>query len=749
MNRMKHHHHHQQRHHYDNYNNSRYNNNNSTRNDRFFEGWRDDGRNLSSLADDADDGSSAADLLVYVDRVRQMMRGDQFESDLERLEFMDGVFRELTKSVDDGHYGDLLRTMNDTKISRVVQDLLDIATERQLRYMCSRFMQGPYDRVLPFLFTGKFASFLMQTMFKNAPFVVEQERASEEQQQEEEAAGERHDDDDEGHAQKLPLMAEMLRQMCASLRGKWAQLAQNQFGSYSIRSLLQTLIKVEMDDEFQSIMAELLQRLQFEQWISSHQASPILVAVLEVLPQSRPMYSTLMHLTLRIEEGADVDAALESREVQETFMHRVTHSTMCRVVETLVKNMDRSTFDSFFTRIFHSRLKKMCHAACGSFVAATIVGRCTHKEQFMAAYNEFVDQEFDSLLQHCKHVVVALINGCTKFAVQQKELIRALLKALGVSGTDANLRRQFLTRLIFRADESGETDQYGCQVAMALFNFQNSNAHVLEECAMSLDTDTLMSMAFDKHGSRVFEQMVAFVSRSKSIRKSLHTKLEGQYPRLAVNIFGSRVLETLLHHFDIQRKQEIANELISNEKKLKTSRFGVIIWNKYKLDQFAKQADTWVTEAERSTKREEMFQDILSAPITASASAEGEQADSSDSKKERRKQKKKQKSRESKEEGKKKENRKRKLQVVESDIFDVASGRASAKKDRPISSSNSDNDSSNNSNSEVRAQDEQEASASLSNVLNLLKSKRGRDGQSRKKRRKTTHSDSDDSSDSE
>lgn len=283
---------------------------------------------------------------------------------------------------------------------------------------------------------------------------------------------------------------------------------------------------------------------------------------------------------------------------------------------------------------------------------------------------------------------------------------------------------------------------------------------------MSLEADTLMTMAFDKHGSRVFEQMVAFVSKSKSIRKSLHTKLEGQYPRLAVNVFGSRVLETLLHHFDIRQKQEIASELIAHEKKLKTSRFGVIIWNKYKLDQFAKQADTWVTEAERSTRRERMFEDILSAPITTSSSSaadrameggDAEQADNgggSSSRKEQRKKRKK-KDKESNEDDKKKNkgDRKRKLQVVDSDIFDIASGRASAKKeDRPINSSSSGGSSSssdNSSNSEVRAQDEQEASASLSNVLNLLKSKRGKDGQSRKKRRKTTHNSDSDDSDSE
>lgn len=74
---------------------------------------------------------------------------------------------------------------------------------------------------------------------------------------------------------------------------------------------------------------------------------------------------------------------------------------------------------------------------------------------------------------------------------------------------------------------------------------------------------------------------------------------------------GSRVVDMLWKQSEVQRKQELAEQLITHEEELSVNYYGKIILRNCNISHYKKKQAVW-QDAERATeKRRELFQDIL------------------------------------------------------------------------------------------------------------------------------------------
>lgn len=89
---------------------------------------------------------------------------------LEKLEFIENTLQETAQIITDEGDAQFLTVCNDILASRAIQDILENGTERHIRFMMSKFLTRLY-----FVATGKFCSFVLQSILKAAPFIIQHE----------------------------------------------------------------------------------------------------------------------------------------------------------------------------------------------------------------------------------------------------------------------------------------------------------------------------------------------------------------------------------------------------------------------------------------------------------------------------------------------------------------------------------------------------------------------------------------------
>ena len=98
-----------------------------------------------------------------------------------------------------------------------------------------------------------------------------------------------------------------------------------------------------------------------------------------------------------------------------------------------------------------------------------------------------------------------------------------------------------------------------------------------------------------------------------SIYPSTNTSLclQGSLVVLCKDKHGSRVIDVLWRQSEVQRKQELAEQLIAHEDELFANYYGKIILRNCNISHYKKKQAAW-QDVERATeRRRELFQDIL------------------------------------------------------------------------------------------------------------------------------------------
>lgn len=157
-----------------------------------------------------------------------------------------------------------------------------------------------------------------------------------------------------------------------------------------------------------------------------------------------------------------------------------------------------------------------------------------------------------------------------------------------------------------------EYDRFGCRLLIALSKFAAQHIQVLIESITALPLEQIIDMSTEKNGSLAMEALVQCSGLNPRTRWLLVKRLTGKFTELAVNVYGSRVVEKMFSALEVKNKQKIAEELVAHEEQVKASPHGLIIWIKCYMDQYKKSQDEWMQKAEQKHKRESMFKDLLS-----------------------------------------------------------------------------------------------------------------------------------------
>ena len=80
---------------------------------------------------------------------------------------------------------------------------------------------------------------------------------------------------------------------------------------------------------------------------------------------------------------------------------------------------------------------------------------------------------------------------------------------------------------------------------------------------------------------------------------------------LCKNKHGSRVVDVLWRQSEVQRKQELAEQLIAHEDELFANYYGKIILRNCNISHYKKKQAVWQDVERAAERRRELFQDII------------------------------------------------------------------------------------------------------------------------------------------
>ncbi|KAJ3083136.1 Nucleolar protein 9 [Rhizoclosmatium hyalinum] len=174
-----------------------------------------------NLPDQPELGRVDPDVQVYFMSVEKMLDEQEFETDEDRILFVQNVYREVGAND--------VKLAADSECSRVLEKLIRLSSDVQVRRLMRSFT-GMYSE----LFRHRFASHVAQTLLSLVADIVEREQIHG-------PAPEPEDEDPVEGAPDLgplPSMESLFTSLCDELSNQWTSLMSDPWGSHLVRAAL-------------------------------------------------------------------------------------------------------------------------------------------------------------------------------------------------------------------------------------------------------------------------------------------------------------------------------------------------------------------------------------------------------------------------------------------------------------------------------------------------------------------------------
>lgn len=319
---------------------------------------------------------------------------------------------------------EFIKFVNDAIGSRAVQAIVEISSERQVRFLLNQLMPQIFLAA-----TGKYSSFILQMILRAIVHISKEEP--------EYVAS----SNDEGANLKdgIPTMRALLHTMCKNLDPVWLKLATNKNGTHILRTLLVTLNNINENTLFESLVQVLLKALNMSRWLTDKVSGPILVLLIEIITSTSPLFSSLVAKVLNVAnmEKLQVDSEQLKQRIHEFSNHEVSS----HVIEAIVKSAPTNMFDSLYSFGFRNQLCGMSTSRYANFIAANVIEKATHKEQFELMFNELLlggkfeeeeGEEKEKFMEviwktNTKNIICKIAEMCLKYDTKQKEFLKVKL----------------------------------------------------------------------------------------------------------------------------------------------------------------------------------------------------------------------------------------------------------------------------------------------------------------------------------
>ncbi|OZJ05501.1 hypothetical protein BZG36_01891 [Bifiguratus adelaidae] len=587
------------------------------------------------------------DLQSYFTTVESKIDASDWDSVEERNLFITNVLSEVE--------GKELILATDHKGSMVLEKLLPFVNDFALRVFFDRF-NGQFSQLL----RHRFASHVCQTVFSLAIPVLDKETKGQIAQKP--TAGE--DNAGEGDEGELLTMTELFVSMCNELQPQIATLLSDTFATHPIRILILILAGREVEsNEGKSIRSKKSSKYRakgelstvpvqvkqlyappaaFKQILDSFirqladgmsetevrtlsvhaSANPVLQLLLEIADVAGGEQVKLDFLDRILWDLATADPNTVDADRDAWFDTLLRHNVGSHLLETILHVAPNPLYTTMYQKYFRNKLLKLCAHPTANFVVQKLVANVRTPQQCELIIEELGPGVGDFIKYKKAGVIRSMVDACLKVKHSEADVMKYLMAGFGVS---TNEQRQQLFHCLSRMQSFAEWDQLSAEEKLDMRKLHLQGALVIE-AILSLPADhntplvssflaqrDEMTAPFYYHpiGSRIIESFILSPNVTYKAKKRLFKDLSGQYHTLAMDKFGSRIVEKCYRAADIDTKQRIAAELVLNERELTSHVFGSHVMRNCHIQLFKQKRAEWEEKERGVERRKAMFAEIL------------------------------------------------------------------------------------------------------------------------------------------
>ncbi len=173
--------------------------------------------------------------------------------------------------------------------------------------------------------------------------------------------------------------------------------------------------------------------------------------------------------------------------------------------------------------------------------------------------------------------------------------------------------------------DPGMTNNYslhGSLLMQHMFSFPAEASRPVVQSFLELPTEILLHLALNPVGCRVIEAFISSPEVGLKAKKKLLRSFSKQYAALAMDKYGSHIVDKLWSQVaDIADKERVAEELLESLAALQNNHHGKFIVRNCRLENFKREKDAWREKEAGIDRRNEMFKDILAPEEALSKSS--------------------------------------------------------------------------------------------------------------------------------
>ncbi|PIA18352.1 ARM repeat-containing protein [Coemansia reversa NRRL 1564] len=587
------------------------------------------------------------DLQAYFKSCEGMLDSPDFETGEDRALFVNNLYNEMK--------GYELQLTTDHECSRILEKLFRISSEYQIK----RFFSITRDDTIR-LAIHRFSSHTIQTLLLLSAVALEHEKRRTTSNLEAETEP---NSDSEQVRTKVPNFEELVLGLVDTLTPHWAFLMSNEYASHIQRVLLLVLTGKPIEDQMNSKNS--IKSRRSAKYMEERNGAPVnhrslstqravpdsFAAVLDKLLAttsnamsdyiargfvSNPVGSPVLQLMLQLQVergelenpgslldkclmGLLSDAADNENSRRDSVIGMMLEDTVgSHFLQKVLELASRELLQTLYDRYFSGKLQKLAFHPISNFVVQSMFANAKSPAQLKSMIAEVVPIMGDLLFKNRPGVVRALADSCVRLGACYTEIMNALYNGLGVSAGEE--RRELINLLAFltpypvfvKADYF--TLQFtiqGSLIIQSILRFPGDAHEPIMSSYFGQDRDKIYSWCKDPSGSRIIEAIIASPRSQPKTKRRVLEQFTEKFADLAVNKYGSHIVDACWNVADITFKEKILKEIIQREARVLDSPFGRIVMRNCGAEQYKRRADEWRQRVRNTEKRKRMFKDII------------------------------------------------------------------------------------------------------------------------------------------
>lgn len=420
----------------------------------------------------------------------------------------------------------------------------------------------------------------------------------------------------------LPLDA-LVQRAYDELKSSVISAIHDSYGSHVWRSLLKLFAGLpELFEKCTSDLATSLLEMDegdgqgFRDLAFNQQTAPFLQQLLQVLVKhSDP--SHFRTILTKMLHGFDLEAAQsEVPPKSKTFWKRLMEDDIgSHTAQAIINLLNATQIQSLYSNLIRGHTVEFLEHARANYPLQQLVSVCKNVGQFNLILDE-VSPFLPELVSRRRFgIIVKFAEWAVQHQAAHEQVLGSVFKVFHLEKTNEDRVLLFSAALRLQVkghmDSSASLNPQGCSLLCQFARFPESHAKSLVDGLLRLSEKEVLDLSRHAAGSRVIEAFLVGGAMSPKAMQRLGRHFKGHLAQIAMDKYGSHVVEKLWKLSPLAAKNTMMEELAESKEKLESSPHGRLVVRNCRLDQFIRKREDWVKEEQTQSTKRSLFDDII------------------------------------------------------------------------------------------------------------------------------------------